>query len=127
MDASRVLLGYPTGKGYAVVESLGVEYDSSDVVLRKLSFNREEAPRGTRDRFALGIDQSTFNSIDRSPRPKTQKEFIQRLGLPVLKLMVLQGEVWVWYYIEGTNHQERIQATFDTSGQLLTLRRKIDI
>jgi hypothetical protein len=34
MDASRVLIGYPTGKGYAVIQSLGVECDSSDVVLR---------------------------------------------------------------------------------------------
>jgi hypothetical protein len=41
----------------------------------------------------------------------------------MLKLMVLRGERWVWYYIEGTNHQDRIQATFDTAGQLLSVRR----
>ncbi len=81
-----------------------------------------ESPRGPRDRLVIGTDQSALSLIERSPKPKTQKEFIQRLGPPMLKLIVLQGELWVWYSIEP-NHQDRIKATFDTNGRLLNVRR----
>jgi hypothetical protein len=123
-DAARLLLGHPAGIGLVVGEMLGVECNSSDVVLRKLFYQHDEEPRGPRDRFVLGLNPSKIPEIERSPKPETQEAFIQRLGPPSLKLMTLRGEFWAWYSIEGTHIQNCIKVYFDKSGRLIS--RNVD-
>lgn len=117
---SGVGLGAGTiiGTNAVVINTLGVEYDRSGVVRRKVSHTSEKKTTIATP-FLSSEMGGVARNLDRYSRMKHVSQIVAELGPPKAKRISFEGESWVWFGYPGTSGNGIFTAEVDPKGRVL--------